>query len=161
MARDHVAALFAPEDVKTAEQMLVHHLSGEDSILQSMDRICFVAIRLSGGTLAGLRQAIVLYNADWRDLLVASGFGDDVNAHTKWKPRRFDLDIDARWRNGDLPAGVTFGRKQPVHVYAWPSTGDRGTVISLLALEPEPRYLVEFTSGEQARIWQSRLRDAA
>ena len=32
-----------------------------------------------------LYDAIALAQTDWRDLLVAAGFGDDVQAHKDWK----------------------------------------------------------------------------
>jgi len=32
----------------------------------------------------GLEAAIELANTDWRDLLMAAGFGEDLNAHQKW-----------------------------------------------------------------------------
>lgn len=31
--------------------------------------------------------AIALANLDWRDLLVAAGFADDIHAHARWRPR--------------------------------------------------------------------------
>jgi len=32
-----------------------------------------------------LREAVKLANTDWRDLLVAAGFADSVDAHKHWK----------------------------------------------------------------------------
>jgi hypothetical protein len=50
----------------------------------SLERIRFAALKLSNGTIDGLRDAIELAQTDWRDLLVAAGFADDVNAHASW-----------------------------------------------------------------------------
>jgi len=35
-----------------------------------------------------LRAAVKLANADWRDLLVAAGFADSVDAHKHWTLRQ-------------------------------------------------------------------------
>jgi hypothetical protein len=35
---------------------------------------------------AKLREAVLLAQRDWRDVLVLSGFGDDVHAHEAWMP---------------------------------------------------------------------------
>ena len=49
-----------------------------------MERLRFAAIKLSKGNLHQLRKAIDLARIDWRDLLMAAGFGDDVDAHNEW-----------------------------------------------------------------------------
>jgi len=36
----------------------------------------------------GLLEAIELAKADWRDLLMAAGFGEDVRAHEFWIPNQ-------------------------------------------------------------------------
>jgi len=36
-----------------------------------------------------LADAIRLANKDWRDLLVAAGFAESVDAHKDWKPVSF------------------------------------------------------------------------
>jgi hypothetical protein len=51
------------------------------------ERIRFAAIKLSNGRIAGLYDAIALAQTDWRDLLVAAGFAEDVDAHMRWHPR--------------------------------------------------------------------------
>ncbi len=38
------------------------------------------------GQLDKLEEAIKLAQIDWRDLLMAAGFGHDVEAHLKWLP---------------------------------------------------------------------------
>jgi len=50
------------------------------------DRIRLAALRLGDGDLAKLGSAIDLAKVDWRDLLVAAGFADDVQAHHRWMP---------------------------------------------------------------------------
>jgi hypothetical protein len=53
----------------------------------SLERIRFAALKLSGGDLSRLRKAAELAKLDWRDLLGASGFGDDTQAHKHWIPK--------------------------------------------------------------------------
>jgi hypothetical protein len=52
----------------------------------SLERIRFAALKLSAGNLEALRSAVGLANRDWRDLLMAAGFGRDVDAHRSWHP---------------------------------------------------------------------------
>ena len=47
-------------------------------------RVKAAALKCSGGTLEALVDAIALAQADWRDLLVAAGFANDVRAHLGW-----------------------------------------------------------------------------
>jgi hypothetical protein len=52
----------------------------------AMERIRFAALKLSRGDSSRLREAVELAKLDWRDLLGAAGFGDDVQAHKNWIP---------------------------------------------------------------------------
>ena len=52
----------------------------------SLERIRFAVLKVSGGDLNRLQQAIDLAKVDWRDVLVAAGFGSDLIAHTSWSP---------------------------------------------------------------------------
>lgn len=49
-----------------------------------MERIRFAVLRLSKGNIRKLLRAIDEARMDWRDLLVAAEFGDDVHAHEAW-----------------------------------------------------------------------------
>jgi len=51
-----------------------------------MDRIRFAALKLSKGDLERLQEAVRLAKIDWRDLLVAAGFANDINIHQSWLP---------------------------------------------------------------------------
>ncbi len=95
LTRQHVAALFAAADVAEAERLLVSECGANlpligDATPTGLERIRFAALRLSEGAVPRLRDAIALAQADWRDLLVAADFGDDVDAHLSWQPRRLD-----------------------------------------------------------------------
>ena len=52
-----------------------------------LERVRFAALQLSEGSMEKLRAAIRLANTDWRDLLVAAGFADSLDAHQHWTPR--------------------------------------------------------------------------
>jgi hypothetical protein len=43
-------------------------------------------LKLSGGALNALQRPIDLAKIDWRDVLVAAGFGSDLSAHKSWWP---------------------------------------------------------------------------
>ena len=54
---------------------------------ESLERIRFAVLQLASGSFAKLEQAIASAKQDWRDVLVAAGFGEDVDAHTAWARR--------------------------------------------------------------------------
>jgi hypothetical protein len=96
--KSHVAALFRAQDVAAAERLLVEECGANLPILgasgtpESLERVRFAALRLSGGRIDRLRDAVALAKTDWRDLLVAAGFADDIRAHEAWQPRRLDAE---------------------------------------------------------------------
>ncbi len=51
-----------------------------------LERIRFAALKLSRGNVDELRRAVELAQVDWRDVLVAAGFGRDPRAHERWFP---------------------------------------------------------------------------
>ena len=50
------------------------------------DRIRFAVLKLSAGNLTTLQQEVDGANRDWRDTLVAAGFGESLTAHKNWFP---------------------------------------------------------------------------
>ena len=91
--RSRLEALFDPSEQAEAEQLLVELCGSnlpfcEDSDATSLERIRFAALKVSGGRLAELYSAVDLANVDWRDLLVAADFAQDVEAHKAWVPGR-------------------------------------------------------------------------
>ena len=56
----------------------------KDTLLPGNERIRFAAIKLSSGNIDKLNYAIDLAQKDWRDLLMFSGFGEDIKAHEVW-----------------------------------------------------------------------------
>ncbi len=54
---------------------------------KSKERIRFAAVKVSEGQTSKLVDAVYLAQVDWRDLLVAAGFANDVNAHREWSDK--------------------------------------------------------------------------
>jgi hypothetical protein len=93
LTKQHLAALFVPADVSEAEQLLARECAENLPLVSNptpggLERLRFAALRLSDGNLHRLRDAIALAKTDWRDLLVAADFAEDVHAHQSWHPRR-------------------------------------------------------------------------
>jgi len=51
---------------------------------EGLERIRFAVLKLSSGSVQEFERAIAIANADWRDVLVAAGFGSSVLAHRNW-----------------------------------------------------------------------------
>ena len=62
----------------------------DEATSASLERVRFAALKLSGGDLAKLVDAIALAQTDWRDLLVVAGFSEDTRAHESWWPGEKD-----------------------------------------------------------------------
>jgi len=64
-----------------------------------------------------------------------------------------------RWVAGETIPGVAYAFGDPVEVADGARAGARGTIALLLAVSPEPRYLVALGGGGgDARVRQSGLR---
>ncbi len=88
---DRVNALFGPDDAPEAMELLerdcADNLPGlENDTPVTLERIRFAALKVSGGDLEKLVDAISLAQLDFRDLLMSAGFGYDVEAHLSWFP---------------------------------------------------------------------------
>ncbi len=58
----------------------------DDSRLELAERIRFAVLKLSNGDFRRLVTETENAARDWRDTLVAAGFGDDTKAHLAWAP---------------------------------------------------------------------------
>lgn len=157
--RAYIARVFSREQFAEAERRLAT-LNGEreDATPESLDRLRLAALRVSGGSLEGLQNALDLAAQDWRDLLVAAGFGNDPTAHLSWTPRPFTSHDMAAWRAGEVLPEVAFSRDVQVEIIQTQHAGARGRILELVGVEPEARYLVRLESGEEAVFHQSALR---
>lgn len=89
--RKRLDILFRLEERDEAAQLLSAECGNnlpflEDLDAQELERFQFAALKLSGGNLSRLYDAIDLAQRDWRDLLVGAGFAEDVRAHESWMP---------------------------------------------------------------------------
>jgi hypothetical protein len=161
--RRHIATLFPLADAEEAADLLAREcaenlpLIGRHATPESLERFRFAALRLSAGSLAGLRDAIALAKVDWRDLLVAAGFGHDVRAHEVWQPQLLDPGRLESWRAGRLLPGVKFRFHEGVELLSHPSRRKNGLVVDLVAVEPSPRYRVTLESGDTIEAYEVQL----
>jgi hypothetical protein len=86
-----VQRMFDPDSQGHVERMLVEECADnlpqyENSGSHQLERIRFAVLKLSHGDLRELRKWIELAKLDWRDVLMNSGFADDIHAHLKWTP---------------------------------------------------------------------------
>ena len=88
--------LFSASEQELVRSLLVsecgNNLPGlQDADSEMMDRFRFAVLKLSEGDLSELDKALRLANTDWRDLLMAAGFGESLTAHESWLPERKDV----------------------------------------------------------------------
>jgi len=88
---DRLARMFSLTDQELVSTLLIEECGDNLPLLKaantaSIERIRFAVLKLSGGDLNALQRAIDLAKIDWRDVLVAAGFGSDVTAHKAWWP---------------------------------------------------------------------------
>jgi hypothetical protein len=86
-----ISLLFPPNEQQLVRAVLFEECGNNLPLLENLDetkleRFHFAALKLSEGKLDKLDHAIALAKADWRDLLMAAGFGEDVEAHKSWLP---------------------------------------------------------------------------
>jgi hypothetical protein len=87
--RKKLEALF-PQEHWPAAITLLETECGENLPLidkqgvEGIERVRCAALKLSEGSLPKLQRAVEIAKFDWRDVLVAAGFGNDVTAHRAW-----------------------------------------------------------------------------
>jgi hypothetical protein len=77
---DRIAMMFSLADHNLVCALLIEECGANLPLLKaanpdSIERIRFAVLKLSGGDLNALQRAIDLAKIDWRDVLVAAGFG--------------------------------------------------------------------------------------
>lgn len=88
---ERLGRLFPGKDRTEAERLLIEDCADRLPFLEragpsELDRIRFAVLKLSAGRIARLTDAVMLAHTDWRDVLVAAGFGDSEDAHLGWHP---------------------------------------------------------------------------
>ena len=82
-----ITTMFEAEDRETVTEMLTEECNAKPLHTTSADaveRIQLAVLKLSNGEIDKFLAAAELAQLDWRDVLMAAGFGEDVNAHLKW-----------------------------------------------------------------------------
>jgi len=85
-----MTALFSADDRETIAEMLIEECNAEHLYTTSEDaieRIQLAVLKVSKGETEKFLAAAELAQLDWRDILMAAGFGNDVKAHLKWAER--------------------------------------------------------------------------
>src|SRR6185295_2800102 len=87
-----VDTLFSAEDREPAKAILYEQCGNnlpfqEKADAYQLEHFRFAALKYSDGNLSMLENAVKLAQRDWRDLLMATGFAHDVDAHRRWEPK--------------------------------------------------------------------------
>jgi len=75
------------DDRETVRTILLEECSDTLPLVHGpseMERIQLAVLKLSQGDPGKFLDAAALARMDWRDVLVAAGFGNDVEIHLKW-----------------------------------------------------------------------------
>ena len=72
-----------------------------------------------------------------------------------YNPRSSEVGQAFLWR--EYIVGVNYKHNEFVAVVAGPHTGERGSLVSLVGLEPEPEFTLEAESGQDILVRQSSL----
>src|SRR5262245_10683007 len=82
-----VERLFKWADRKKAQDLLLQWSDQRFCDVPSeAERVRFAALKVSGGDLTKLAEAIELANQDYRDLLLGAGFAQHPEDHQRWWP---------------------------------------------------------------------------
>jgi len=89
--RVRLEALFRKEEQDAAAKLLVEECGDRLPLTNRAndafwDRVRLAVLKLSSGDLQKLKREIEAAKRDWRDTLVAAGFGHSVTAHESWFP---------------------------------------------------------------------------
>jgi hypothetical protein len=82
-----IAIMFTSEERDTITEMLMEECNAKRLYTSSEDtveRIQLAVLKLSNGNAEKFLAAAELAQLDWRDALMAAGFGNDVEAHLNW-----------------------------------------------------------------------------
>lgn len=72
-----------------------------------IERVRFAVLKLSHGSLDELVRHINIANTDWRDSLVAAGFGHNLLAHRAWFNEHTSLQSQQTDQGTPISAGTT------------------------------------------------------
>jgi hypothetical protein len=89
--KDRIRLLFSDAEQPRVEGMLLTRCGDTLPLVATSytllaERIRFAVLKLSGGNFTELERHIANAERDWRDVLVAAGFGNSLEAHKNWRP---------------------------------------------------------------------------
>lgn len=82
-----ITTLFATDECETITEMIIEECNAErlhSSSADGLERIQLAVLKISNGEVDKFLAAAELAQLDWRDVLMAAGFGEDIEAHKKW-----------------------------------------------------------------------------
>lgn len=79
--REHWSAAITLLETRCGSGLPLIAAQGADGI----ERVRCAALKLSGGSMPKLDEAVGIANTDWRDVLVAAGFANSLTAHLRWR----------------------------------------------------------------------------
>ncbi len=87
---DKIRQLFPAGQHQEAASLLMNQCGDnlpfcENSDEYELERIRFAALKLSEGNLSELGCWVDSAQVDWRDVLMAAGFGHSLTAHKEWR----------------------------------------------------------------------------
>jgi hypothetical protein len=86
-----VKSLFPEKEWEVISRMLAEECGDnlpmvDPDYVDLAERIRFSVLKLSDGDYGKLLNEIHEASRDWRDILMAAGFGNDPEAHLEWEP---------------------------------------------------------------------------
>ena len=88
-----LSALKENERIKMAA---LNVLIRDDVMISEIERLQFAALKVSNGDVNVLTKATKVAQLDWRDLLVAAGFGEP-SKHKSWLPKGMGPQQEGGW----------------------------------------------------------------
>lgn len=64
----------------------------ESTSPEALERFRFAVLKVGENNMEKLYKAVELAQVDWRDLLVAADFADDVDAHLVWATQEYGVE---------------------------------------------------------------------
>ncbi len=88
-----IEAAFSLSERTAVENLLITECGDtlplvEKNYIELAERIRFAVLKLSGGSYQSLTTWVALSKIDWRDTLVAAGFGSSIKGHLDWHPNK-------------------------------------------------------------------------
>lgn len=162
LARAVIAAALGEEDAAWAEDVCLRlaahpRANVRGNAVLALGHLARIHGRLGRGRALPVLEA-ALADADEYVRGQAHAAVDDVEHFLGWRTSRPNPLRD--WMEGGLPTGVGFRRNETARIESGSRAGAAGSVVFLLETDPEPRYVVELSTGEDVTVPQSALRPA-